>query len=307
MGIQVKQHKNLIRYIVFLVVFITLITVTGVMGIFLPLPNIPGRSADGDKHMVLLGEFQHHYYEKGEGPIVVLLPSLGRPASDFNELTATLAGAGYRTIAIDLDISREIARSAKGDLFQLADRVDGIVSRLGLHKGEKIFLIGHAFGNRLARSYATKYTAKVKAVVLLAAGGKVPIAPDIRYSLIACFDTSKTNVERLKALRHAFFAAESSIPFHWRIGWDRSLADIQIQATRSTPNSDWWEGGGVPHLVIQGDKDTIAPTEHTSDLLKKEYPDRIEVVVASPAGHALLPEQPEFIGNTVAEYLHKFK
>src|SRR4051794_8895013 len=35
----------------------------------------------------------------GAGPTVVLLPSLGRPASDFDELAVRLAGAGFLALA----------------------------------------------------------------------------------------------------------------------------------------------------------------------------------------------------------------
>lgn len=272
---------------------------------YMPLPNISGRPADGEKHAVFSDNIQHVYYERGKGPIVALLPSLGRPASDFNELTEALANAGFRTIAIDLDISRKPALKSNGNLFQLADRVDTIISALGLHEDEQIFVIGHAFGNRLARTYATSHSKRVQAVVLLAAGGQIPISKDVRLSLRDCFDPYITNIARSRALRHAFFAQESSIPSYWRVGWDKSLAEIQIHATQTTPYKDWWGSGSVPLLVIQGDKDTIAPATHTSKLLKAEYGDRIDVAIASPAGHALLPEKPDFIASTIIAYLTK--
>src|SRR5712692_1942543 len=38
---------------------------------------------------------------RGTGPLVALVPSLGRAASDFDELAGRLVGAGYTTAAID--------------------------------------------------------------------------------------------------------------------------------------------------------------------------------------------------------------
>ncbi|MBK8631995.1 MAG: hypothetical protein IPN84_18045 [Sphingomonadales bacterium] len=38
---------------------------------------------------------------RGKGPLVVLLPSLGRSASDFDDLSSRIAAAGFRTAAIN--------------------------------------------------------------------------------------------------------------------------------------------------------------------------------------------------------------
>jgi len=272
---------------------------------YLPLPNMPGRPGEGERHSVLSEGFEHIYYERGSGPVIALLPSLGRPASDFNELTAALSGAGFRTIAIDLNISRKTPAESNDNLLQLADSVDAVISTLGLHSNERVIVIGHAFGNRLARAFATIHSERVEVVILLAAGGRIPIAEDVRKSLGDCFDSTITNSARLRALRHAFFAKASSIPSYWRVGWDKSLAKIQVHATRSSSYDDWWDAGGVPLLVIQGNEDAIAPAAHSSDLMKAEFGDRVSVSIASSAGHALLPEQPDFIARTIIAFLNE--
>ncbi len=269
-----------------------------------PLPDMPGRPAIGEKHSVSTGDVEHVYYERGAGPVIALLPSLGRPASDFNELTTALSSAGFRTIAIDLNLSRKESADSNESLLHLATGIEAIFASLGLNDTEQVFVLGHAFGNRLARTYATIHPEQVRAVILLAAGGRVPIAPDIRTSLRDCFDPGISEAARSHALRQAFFAKNSHIPDYWRMGWDRSLAKIQIQATRTTPYEKWWGAGGVPMLVIQGDEDAIAPPAHTSELLKDEFDTRVTVATASPAGHALLPEQADFIASTIIAYLN---
>ncbi|NOY17681.1 MAG: alpha/beta hydrolase [Gammaproteobacteria bacterium] len=288
-----------------LAVTITLIALAGVVWLYLPLPNTPGRPGEGEKHSIFSDDFEHVYYERGAGPVIVLLPSLGRPASDFNELTSELANAGFRTIAVDLNVSRKTSTEPDGNLLQLAESVDAVISALGLQETERVVVIGHAFGNRLARAYAATHAGRVQAVILLAAGGRIPIEKDIRESLRDVFDPGITKFARSQALRKAFFAKTSLIPSYWRIGWDKSLAEIQIQATRTTLYEEWWDAGGVPLLVIQGDEDSIAPAAHTSELLEAEFGDLVSVSIASPAGHALLPEQPVFIANTIIAYLNK--
>ena len=38
---------------------------------------------------------------QGRGPRIVLLPSLGRGAGDFEEIAARLAGAGFRVLRLE--------------------------------------------------------------------------------------------------------------------------------------------------------------------------------------------------------------
>jgi len=44
------------------------------------------------------GEAVIEYQIDGKGPAVLMIPSLGRPVSDFDELSASLIAAGYSTI-----------------------------------------------------------------------------------------------------------------------------------------------------------------------------------------------------------------
>ncbi len=273
---------------------------------YISFPNLPGRPALGEKHTVASSDAWHVYYERGDGPTVVLLSSLGRPASDFNELTTVLAESGFRTVTVDFNFSEKTIDKPNLSLMQLSESVDRIINESGISQLEQIVLIGHAFGNRLARAYASKHSDRVRAAILLAAGGRVPIAQDIRAALGDCFDRITTKAAHLRALRKAFFAQASSIPSYWYHGWDRSLARVQIYATQHTPYEEWWDAGGVPLLVIQGDEDSIAPASHTSELLKAEFGDQVDIAIASPAGHALLPEQPNFIADTIIGYLNTF-
>jgi len=290
-----------------LTVTVMLAGFAGATSLNLPSPNSPGRPAEGDRHVVRSIDGDHVYHERGSGPVVLLLPSLGRPASDFNELTAILSRAGLRTIAVDINKLRTPTTKLEENLFQLADSVEAVVSALGLSDGERIFVIGHAFGNRLARAYATSYRERVLSVVLLAAGGRVPIEKDALAALLDCFDPALPDAERLRSLRYAFFAKNSSIPAYWQVGWDKSLAQIQIRANRATPYQEWWDAGGAPLLVIQGDEDTIAPATDTSELLKAEFGDRVRIAVATSAGHALLPERPAFIADTIIAHLNSVR
>lgn len=245
------------------------------------------------------------YYVSGNGPLVIMIPSLGRAASDFNELAGALNAAGFRTVAIDpRGMGESSGAEAEGlTLHDLAKDIDTIAQEEA--PGEKIFVLGHAFGNRMARTYASDFPEKVKGTLLLAAGGKVPIAPRIRKALGRSFYVFAPDFWRRPEVELAFFADGNTVPDYWMSGWNWKTAKLQVAATQSTPAKEWWQGGSAPLLIIQAMQDTIAPPEHTSVLLKEEFGSRITVAEIENAGHALLPEQPEKIAEAAIRFLRE--
>ena len=96
---------------------------------------------------------------------------------DFDELSQRLARSGYQTV---LPEPRGIGSSAgplEGiTLHDVAGDVAAVIEALG---GGSVIVVGHAFGNRVARVVATDHPLLVKHVVLLACGGAVPM-PEIQ-------------------------------------------------------------------------------------------------------------------------------
>jgi len=261
------------------------------------------RSAAGTLETVERNGARIAYYTSGEGPLVLLLPSLGRGASDFNELAATLNGAGYRTAALEpRGMGKSTGGGAKGlTLHDLALDVEAVAERE--RRGRPVFVLGHAFGNRVARTYASDFPEKVAGTILLAAGGKVPIEPRIERALRNCFKVWMPDSWRRREIRLAFFAGSNPIPEHWMRGWNGWTARLQAAATRATPAEEWWHGGTAPLLVVQAMEDRIAPFEHTAALLEEELGERVTVARIRNAGHALLPERPAEVEEAVIDFL----
>jgi len=116
------------------------------------------------------------YFLQGpeQGETVVLLPGLGRGASEFRELAAALNKAGYRTVAIQ---PRGIGRSGpiltEPTYEQFADDVAFVLKDIpGEIVGGKAHVLGYEFGNRIARMYAVKYPEHVQSLILLSCGGQ---------------------------------------------------------------------------------------------------------------------------------------
>ncbi|MCA3080314.1 MAG: alpha/beta hydrolase [Rhodocyclaceae bacterium] len=232
-------------------------------------------------------------------PSIVLLPSLGRGASDFGLLADAIARAGFQAVCPEpRGFGKSEPYRAEVTLSDLADDViDLIESR---PRGGPVIVLGHAFGNRVARMTAALRPDLVEAVILLAAGGKVAMAPDIEQSLLASFDLSLPDAERMNHVSRAFFAPGNE-PTAWRYGWRRDVAEAQINATQRTPVDKWWNAGRASILVVQPLQDVLAPPENI-DALRAAAPGRIQVIQIDRAGHALLPEQPDAVAQAVIEF-----
>ena len=263
-------------------------------------PDAIARPCEGEGRSIVRGGRRIGYFVRGAGPAVVLLPSLGREASDFNELTATLAG-DRRTIAIDPPgIGLSDLPTGPVSLFDLADDVAAVIQA---EQAAPAIVIGHAFGNRLARATAAHRTEAIAGLVLIAAGGKYPIPGLAFEALLGCFNTDQPADEHFACVAYAFFAQGNIVPDHWRRGWHPATARVQGAAVRATPVKSWWHGGGLPMLVVQGESDRIAPRADSSDILARDFPDRVKLVLIEQAGHALLPEQPAAIAAAVTAFL----
>jgi pimeloyl-ACP methyl ester carboxylesterase len=232
------------------------------------------------------------------GPRVVLLPSLGRHADDFGLLGEALAAAGYRAVAVNPRGVGQSSGTLQGiTLGTLAADVRKVI----LANGGRAAIVGHAFGQRVARLVARNYPGAVQGLILLAAGGQVPGSEEAAAHASKCFDLSLPLAERLGHVAKAYFSAGND-PRPWTEGWYPDAAAAQRAAFLTATPADWWKGGDAPVLVVQPADDVQAPPAN-ADFLKAQLGARVQVVTVAGAGHALLPEQPEAVARAVLDWL----
>ena len=237
----------------------------------------------------------------GEGPLVVLVPSLGRGADDFTVLATRLARAGYLVASPQ---PRGIGGST-GSLvgLTLADVADDVAAVIDALDAGPATVVGHAFGNRVARMVATRHPELVESVVLLACGGRVPPEPEAGAALFRVFDDSLSPADHLDAVGTAFFTPGHD-PAVWADGWHPEVAAAQSGATGSTPVEEWWEAGAADVLVVQPADDRVAVRANAYALVDA-VGDRATLVTIPDAGHALLPEQPAAVAVALLTWLDR--
>lgn len=244
---------------------------------------------------------------RGKGKLVVLLPSLGRAASDFDDLASRLAAAGYRTAAVN---PRGIGGSDGPVASSLADYARDVVeaikalqTRSGHAAAKPVVLIGHAYGNRLARAVASQFPDAVSSLILLASGGQVAMPPAVAKALYGVFDPALSPQAHIDAVRTAFFAPGNN-PEVWREGWYGAVALQQQNAVKNSPPESWSDGGQASIYIVQAADDVVASPAN-AEALRSAHPERIEVAILNNAGHAMLPEQRERLAELVLGRLGK--
>ena len=260
--------------------------------------------AEPVRQIVAYDDVRIEVMAEGSGPLVVMLPSRGRGAEDFDAVAGGLAKAGFR-------ILRPQPRGVGGSR--------GSMTALSLHdfardtaavvrhenRGPAV-LVGHAFGSWVARATAADYPELVRGVVMVAAAAKAyPAgftgAKELSEAVRKSGDPSLPESERLKNLQLAFFAPGNDASV-WLKGWYPDVDRAQSAAGRATQQSDWWAAGTVPLLDLQGALDPFKPRSAMNEI-RDEFGERARVVVIENASHALLPEQPAAIVAAIAAWI----
>jgi pimeloyl-ACP methyl ester carboxylesterase len=238
-------------------------------------------------------------YIDGSGPTVVIIPSYGRDAGDdFDLFTAALVDAGYRVLRPQpRGIGQSSGPMADVVLDDLGEDVAQIIDRL---VGGPAAVLGHAFGNFVARCVATNHPDKVAAVILAAAAGR-NVPAEINSAPMRAGDPTLPKVERLAALRQAFFAPghDASI---WLTGWYPDTLKMQSASIHGVDMNRLWAAGTAPIFEIIASLDPFHERNQWGDL-RAQFGARVASTVIEDASHALFPEQPAAIAEAVIHYL----
>jgi pimeloyl-ACP methyl ester carboxylesterase len=251
-----------------------------------------------ERKLVRRGSIHIEYIAQGSGPLVVLLPSLGRSAQDFDGIRERLAPTCRVVTPQPRGIGASRGLMAGVTLHDYAGDIALVIENEG---GGPAVIGGHAFGNFVARTTATDRPDLVRGVALLAATHVWPVPPDVRESIMKSSDLSLPDAERIEHLKRAFFSPRSD-PAVWLSGWHPDVKKAQRAATEATPQAEWWQAGNVPILDVQPEDDVMIPPESASRY-RDELGERVSIVCIPDAGHALLPEQPEAVALAMLGFL----
>ena len=166
------------------------------------------------------------------------------------------------------------------------------------------FVVGHAYGNRVARMLATARPELVRAVSLVAANvGHNPSPPNVRAAIRMSANTSAPADERVKAMQFVFFAPGSDARV-WLTGWHPEVLAAQRIAGDLTSRKIDYAAGKAQVLYIQPSHDPLAHVEDAEEY-KNALGDRVTVVVIPNSAHAVITEQPKAVSDALIAYARK--
>ena len=234
----------------------------------------------------------------GAGPAIVLLPSLARDSEDYDAVADGLAVAGYRVLRPQpRGIGASTGPMSGISLHDFARDIAEVINQVGAGRA---VIVGHAYGNWVARMTAVDHPDLVRGIVIAAAAAK-QYPKELTAAINVAGDPSKPVPDRLAALRFAFFAPGND-PSIWLNGWHPEVRDAQRAAVAAVKQSDWWSGGHAPLLDLQAEQDPFKPADKRNEM-KDEFGDRVTVAVIPGASHALIPEQPQAVVDALVAWV----
>jgi pimeloyl-ACP methyl ester carboxylesterase len=253
--------------------------------------------------VVKLADSNIEYFSRGKGEPIVLLPGGVLTVGYLDGLAEALSKAGYRVIGINFRGSGKSTGASDNVTMQtMADDVVGVIRALKLGP---VHVAGNDYGNRVARMVAMSHPELTRSVILLGAGGKVPLQPAAERALMTFFTPTTTDAEMLEALKY-FVADPADTARVWNIikpSRAPGAAAVEKKAAEATPLSTWWAPPGkTKYLIVQGANDQIAPPEN-GEILKKELGDRATLINVPGAAHLLPVEQPDVTAKHVLSFL----
>jgi len=270
------------------------------------IASVPAR-AEPEWRIAFYDDVRIEVLSEGSGPLIVMLPSRGRGAEDFDSVAGGLVKAGFRVLRPQprgAALSRGPMQNLT--LHDLARDVAAVIRNAG--DGGPAIIVGHAFGSWVARMTAVDHPELVRGVVMAAAAAKAyPAgfdgAKELSEAVRRSGDFTLSEPERLGYLRMAFFAPKSDASI-WLQGWHPAADEVQSEAGRATKQSEWWSGGSVPLLDLQGALDPFKPRSAANEM-REEFGERVSVVVIPDASHALMPEQPAAVTAAILAWIGK--
>ena len=236
---------------------------------------------------------------------LVILPSYGRDGGpDYDTFTTSIVAEGYLVLRPQpLGTYSSTGPMQHMTLELLSLQIREVIWVLA--PGRAIIL-GHAFGNYIARITAKFHPEVVSGVILAAAQGLF-VPKEISVTPFTAANPALSQEERLAALRLGFFAPiHSMLAMEWLNGWYPNTLAMQSRAVHmpgGLKKEDFWDLGGktkvLEIIAAQDPFKTPAQWSQMRDLLGK----LCTTVVISNASHALFPEQSEQVARKVLEWM----
>ena len=233
----------------------------------------------------------------GSGDPLVVLANAGCGTGYLESFGERIAGA--QIIAINMrGVGASRGPLENATLHDLAADVAGVLEAL---QCGPVHVLGHAFGNRVARCLAADHPAMVRSVILVAAGGLIGPSTPLGSAFRDAPPTRLTGPECI-ALGARWLSPASDPEILASVDCWPQVHIAHLATSGRVPRDEWWTGGRAPLLVIQGLDDVAAPPGN-GHAVRDQLGERVQVVDIAHAGHFALVEQPDRVAAAVTDFI----
>jgi len=250
-----------------------------------------------------IGDVRLNVVELGRGDLsLVFLHDCGGSARTWRLVTHQLAGQ-FRTVAVDLRGCGESDKPAAGyRVERLADDVEALVAALGLGR---YVLVGHSMGGKVAQLLASRRSAGLEALVLVA---PAPLSPRL---------LTDAQLEAVRRAGDGREGLEAALPLLVAAALPADLREQVVEdglATAAGLRSAWVDTMlaqdftadaamiAVPTLVLVGESDTVGPPESVGREVVGRVAGAVLKVIAR-SGHLVPLEAPQRVADEIERFL----
>jgi len=248
-----------------------------------------------------------YWEERGSGEPVLLVMGLGATLDLWSRLVPTLS-ANYRSILFD---NRGVGHSDVPDppysIPQMARDAVAVLDAAGIGAAH---IIGASMGRVIAQEVALTHPDRVRSLILACTAcggpGNVPASNEVRDALLG--RATMTPEEGIRALvPYVYHPAtprervEEDLRIRLRCYPSAKGYLAQLQAVLGYETFARLGAIEVPTLVIHGDDDRLVPAANGQDLAARIHGARF--VLVPQASHILLTDQPDWVNQTILEFL----
>ena len=262
---------------------------------------------------VKVKEIELFYEIKGSGEPLLLIAGFMCDRSYWSLLMPSLVSQ-YQVIRFD---NRGIGQSSVPDdsysIEQMANDAVGLLDILGINK---VHIIGHSMGGRIAQEIALLHPQRVRSLILLSCSAK----GDERFnSIIASWGDLATKVdfklyEKIVLpwiFTDKFYAVPDMVDqlIEWAVNYPfapkPSVLYHQSRAIINHDTTNRIQDIDCPTLVMVGKQDILSPVKFSEQLSQGIR--NAELIVIEDGGHGFLIECTEAVAEAILKFLGKFR
>jgi len=250
---------------------------------------------------LLIKGLETNFKIAGDGEPFLILHGWGGSSGSWIEVQEILAKEGFKVVVPDFPgFGKSHSPPVSWEVGDYRDFIFSLVEKIGL---EKISLMGHSFGGRVAIKFATLYPERLKNLILCSSAGiKHELTPPqkiiLKLALIGNFLFSRRLLRRFKDVaRNIFYSFLRKKDYTKAKGVMRETFQKVIAENLESELSKI----KTRTLLIWGEKDKSVPLEDAY-LMKEKIPQSILEVIPG-ASHTPNLEEPKKLAEIISKFL----